>query len=44
MLKAKVRSTCLGDILWGEVCANTCYCKYCVSKIDKISFEKFVLL
>jgi hypothetical protein len=43
MLKAKVRSIfffcCLWKIFIGEVCVNTCCRKYCVSKIDKISFQ-----
>jgi hypothetical protein len=29
---------CLSKIFLGEVCVNTCRRKYCVSKIDKISF------
>jgi hypothetical protein len=30
---------CLFKIFIGEVCVNTCRRKYCVSKIDKISFH-----
>jgi hypothetical protein len=42
MLKAKVRS--IFSVVYrryfiGEVCVNTCRRKYCVSKIDKISFQ-----